>query len=306
VFASARVAFSVLAAGAIPWLPQRPVVATAQPPLAPACRAAELRAHQSLQGATGSLVGVIALRNAGSAPCSLVGPPKISFAGAAATTAHWRIKRLAHSPEPPDVLADPPGSLRALAPGKSAGVALYWSNWCGPAPDGFAIALGGGSALIVPTARAPRCDAPQYPSLLTVAPFMPATRHLPPSSRLPLEVAIVGPRPVAVKPGVHAFRIRRGELLHFRVAVTNTGKTSFRFAPSSCPVYIEQLDAGTARPYVLNCRPAGVIAPHQSVLFEMLIPIPATTRLGLNNVTWELAPKTFDAPFAPVDVWVVR
>ena len=292
------------AGGAIPWLPQHPVKATAHPPLAPDCRAGELRAHLFLQGATGSLIGGIALRNAGSAPCSLVGPPQVSFAGAAA--ARSQIKHLGRSPQPPDVLADPPGSLRALAPGKSAGVNLIWSNWCGPPPAGFAIGLGGGTTLVVPVAQAPRCDAPQSPSLLSVAPFTPATRHLPASSRLPLRVSIVGPRPVVVKPGVRAFRIHRGELLHFRVALTNTGKMSFRFAPSSCPVYIEQLDARNAGPYVLNCRPASLIAPHQTVLFEMQIPIPSTTRLGLNNVTWELAPKTFDAPFAPADVWVVR
>ena len=294
----------MLAAGAIPWLPQRPVVAAVRPSLAPACRASDLHAHLSLQGATGSLIGGIAFRNAGSAPCSLIGPPRISFAGAGGE--HWRLKRLARQPAPRDVLADPPGSLRALAPGKSAGIALYWLNWCGTAPAAFAIALGGRSTLKVPIAHTPRCDAPREPSVLTVAPFAPTTRHLPASSRLPLAVAIVGARPVRVKPGLRAFRVHRSELLRFRVAVTNTGKTPFRFAPSSCPVYIEQLDSGTARPYVLNCRPAGPIAPRHTVLFDMQFSIPARTRLGLNDVTWELAPKTFDAPFVPVDVWVVR
>ena len=269
-----------------------------------ACRAADLHAHLFLQGATGSLIGGITLRNAGSAPCSLVGRPRISIARAKAT--HWQIKRLARSATPPDVLADPPGSLRALAPGKSAGITLFWSNWCGPAPAGFAIALGGGSTLTVPTAHTPRCDAPQGSSVLSVAPFAPATRRLPASSRLHLAVAIVGSRPVAIKPGVRAFRVRRGELLHFRVAVKNTGKAGFRFAPSSCPLYIEQLNATSARPYVLNCRPAGAIAPRHAVLFDMQIPIPARTRLGLSNVTWELAPKTFDAPFVAADLWVVR
>lgn len=293
----------MLAAGAIPWLPQRPVVATVRPSLAPPCRASELHAHLSLQGATGSLIGGIAFRNAGSAPRSLVGPPRIAFDGAGAE--HWRLKRLARQPAPPDVLADPPGSLRALAPGKSAGVTIYWLNWCGPPPAAFAVALGSSSTLRVPIAHAPRCDASQEPSVLTIAPFAPTTRHLPASSRLPLAVTIVGSRPVRVKPGLRAFRIRRGEVLRFRVAVTNTGKTPFRFAPSSCPVYIEQLDSRIARPYVLNCRSAGRIAPRRTVLFDMQFPIPARTRLGLNDVTWELAPKTFDAPFVPVDVWVV-
>ena len=48
------------------------------------------------------------------------------------------------------------------------------------------------------------------------------------------------------------------------------------------------------------------IAPHETVLFEMRIPIPAGARLGNNSLTWELAPKTYEAPFAPAAVWVVR
>jgi len=295
-----RIAFLLLAA--IPWLPQRPVIAVAHPPLAPACRAGALHAHLNLQGATGNLIGGIDLLNAGAKPCSLVGAPRVSFAG---TTVHWRLKRIAVQ-QPVDVLADPPGSLRALAPGKSASIELFWSNWCGPAPKGFVIGLGHGTELLVPAVRTPRCDAPAYPSVLSVAPFTPTERHLPASSRLPLAVAAVVPKPVRVKPGVRAFRVRRGTLFRYEVAVTNTGTAPFRFAGSSCPVYIEQLNATAARPYVLNCRPAGAIAPHATVLFQMQIAIPASTRLGLSNVTWELAPRTYDAPFTPADVWVVR
>ncbi len=299
----------------IPWLDQRPVKAAAHPPLAQPCRANELHAHLFLQGATGSLVGGIDLTNAGVSPCSLLGWPQVSFTGAAAAATRWRVKRIASSPEPPEVIADPPGSLRALAPGKTASVSLFWSNWCGPGsqpaggsgtpPDGFKIGLADGSSLVVPVAHAPRCDAPQDPSLLSVAPFTPAARTLPPSSRLPLTLAIVGPRPVSVKPGLRAFRVRRGELLHFRVAVTNSGKTSFRFARSSCPVYIEQLFPADPQRYVLNCRPVGPIASHKTVLFEMRIPIPADARLGNNSLTWELAPKTYDAPFAPAAILVI-
>ena len=57
---------------------------------------------------------------------------------------------------------------------------------------------------------------------------------------------------------------------------------------------------------MLNCRPVTEIAPHRSVLFQMQISIPANTRLGNNSLTWELAPKTYDAPFAPAALWVVR
>ncbi len=315
-FALTAASASASASPVIPWLDQRPVKATAHPPLAPPCRAGDLDAHLFLQGATGSLVGGVDLRNAGGSPCALLGWPQVSFTGAAALTARWRVKNIARLPEPLEVLVDPPGSLRALGPGKSAGISLFWSNWCGPGskpaggpstpPAGFRIRLRGGSSLVVPVRQAPRCDAPQDPSLLQVAPFTPTARRLPPSSRLPLTVAIVGPRPVLVKPGLRAFRIRRGALLPFRVAVTNGGKTVFHFARSSCPVYIEELSPAAPHAYVLNCRPVGSISPHETVLFEMRTEIPAGARLGNNSLTWELAPKTDEAPFASAAVWVVR
>lgn len=304
------------AAPVIPWLDQHPVKASVHPPLAGPCRAEWLQAHLFLQGATGSLVGGVQLTNAGGSPCSLLGWPQLLFTGPTAAATQVQIKRLARSPQPLDVLADPPGSLRALAPGKSASVSLFWSNWCGPGnagggnlstpPDGLRIVFASRTSLIVPLAHAPRCDQPQAPSTLSVAPFTPTPRRLPASSRLPLRVTIVGPRPVHVKPGLRAFRVHRGQLLHYRVALTNTGSKPFRFARTSCPTYIEQIVPGSARPYVLNCRPIREIAPRRSVLFAMQIPIPATSRLGNNSLTWELAPKTFDAPFAPAALWVVQ
>jgi Protein of unknown function (DUF4232) len=290
----------------IPWLDQRPAKATAHPPLAPPCRSRDLRAHLFLQGATGTLVGGVDLRNAGASPCALLGRPQISFTGGAAANEPWRVKKIARSPEPLEVLADPLGSLRALAPGKSARITLYWSNWCGTPPDELRIRLADRSSLVVPLAQAPRCDLPQDPSLLAVAPFTPTARTLPSSSHVPLATAIIGPRPVLVKPGLHAFRVRRGALLSFRVALTNGSKTVFHFARSSCPAFIEELWPAVPQPYVLNCRRVGAIAPHDTVLFEMQIPIPAGARLGNTLLTWELAPKTHDPPSASAAVWVVR
>jgi hypothetical protein len=297
---------SAAPAPVIPWLDKHPVRASVHPPLAPSCRAQDLRAKLFLQGATGSLVGGVRLTNGGRSACSLLGRPQIVFTGAAASSTTWHVKKLARSPEPPDVLADPPGSLRALQPGKSAGVALFWSNWCGARPDGIDIVLANGTDLVIPVAQTPRCDAKQAPSILSVTPFAPTERRLPRSSRLPLRVAIVGARPVLVKPGLRAFRVHRGELLHYRVALTNTGRTRFRFGTSSCPVYLQQLLPSRAEPFVLNCHALGAIPPRQTAQFEMQIRIPASLRLGNNSLTWELAPRTFEAPFAPAAVWVVR
>jgi hypothetical protein len=274
-----------------------------------------LRAQLFLQGATGSLVGGVNLLNAGSAPCSLLGRPTVSFTGAAASVTPVRVKKLTRSPAPPDVLADPLGSLRALAPGKSVSVLLWWSNWCGPGstptgsssgtpPDELKLTLASGASVLVPLSQAPRCDAPQQPSVLSVGPFAPTERHLPASSRLPLRVAIVGVRPVQVKPGLRGFLVHRGELFGYVVAVTNTGKRAFRFAGSTCPLYIEQLDPGPQQVYVLNCRPAGTVAAGASVLFAMELRIPAGARFGNTGLSWELAPRTSLAPFASAAVWV--
>jgi len=41
----------------VPWLNERPAKGSASPPLAPACKAHDLRASLFLQGATGSLAG---------------------------------------------------------------------------------------------------------------------------------------------------------------------------------------------------------------------------------------------------------
>ena len=299
----------------VPWLPLRPAKARANPPPAPPCRASELRASLFLQGATGSLVGGVDFRNAGPSSCALVGHPTVAFVGAAAAQERWQVQLLAASPAPPDVLADPPGSLRALAPGKSASVALFWSNWCGPGaaptgspgtpPDALSFGLGSGTMVVVPLTRAPRCDAPQDPSTLSVGPFAPTERHLPESSRLPLRVAIVGDRPVRIKPGLRAFRVHRGAQLRYDVAMTNTSAKPFRFASTSCPSYIEQFASEPGQVYVLNCRPVHTIAAGQTVLFAMQLRLPADARLGNNSLTWELAPKTYDAPFAPAALWVV-
>lgn len=289
------------APGVVPWLDEQPVKASAHPPLAAACRATQLDAHLFLQGATGSLVGGVVLRNAGTQACSLVGRPSVSFAG---TTRRWRAESLARSPEPPDVLADPQGSLRALQPGKSASVWLVWSNWCGPPPAAIVLALASGTSVRIATAHAPRCDAAQYASTIEVAPFIPTPRHLAASSRLPLRVAIVGQRPVRIKPGLRAFRAGRGEVFRYVVAVTNAAATPFRFAATSCPLYIEQLAGGMPQAFVLNCRAVGPIAPRATVRFAMRIAIPRSARLGNESLTWELAPKTYAAPFAAAAIRV--
>ncbi len=311
------IAVSVLLVGAVPkaapprvvpWIDKRPVKAPAHVPLAARCQARDIRAHLFLQGATGSLVGGVSLVNAGVRPCSLVGWPTVTFAGPAASGEKWRVKRLAASPSPPEAISDPPGSLRALLPGKTAATAIFWSNWCGPGstpagspgafPTKLILGLPGGATIGIPLAHAPRCDQPDDPSTVSVGPFTPAPRFLPASSRLPLRAVVVGRRPVRVKPGLRAFRARRGQRLRYDVAVTNTGARPFRFASTSCPTYIEQVSDAPAQAYVLNCRPVDTIASHATVVFGMRVDVPARARAGENSLTWELAPRTYEPPFA--------
>jgi hypothetical protein len=304
------------AATVVPWVDQRPVRPSAQPPLAAPCRAGSVGVRLFLQGATGSLVGGLTVTNVGTSACSLLGWPRIAFTGGSSVSAGWRVKRMARQSVPLDVLADPPGSLRALAPGKAASVVLFWSNWCAAGnpgggnlsgtPTGLKVGFASGTSVLVPLTRAPRCDQPKDPSTLSVAPFAPAVRMLPPSSRLRLHVAIVGHRSVPVKSGLRAFRVHRGTVFAYEVAVTNTAATPFRFSHTTCPVYVQQLLPGAPQPYLLNCRPVGVIAAGERVAFAMRTRVLPTARLGVGSLTWQLAPRTYMAPFATAAVWVVR
>src|SRR5260221_3398726 len=122
----------VLAAGAavaapvVPWRDQRPARELSHPPLAPACRAGQLRARVFLQGETGSLAGEVTVTNVAVAAGSLLGRPRVAFTGPSAGSARWRGVPTARQRGPLDVLGDAPASLRALAPGKAAGGALGW------------------------------------------------------------------------------------------------------------------------------------------------------------------------------------
>ena len=66
--------------GAIPWLPTKPNIGSAHPPLAPACTARQLRATGFFQAAAGSLAGPIDVVNTSSHACALIGRPQLSLA----------------------------------------------------------------------------------------------------------------------------------------------------------------------------------------------------------------------------------
>jgi hypothetical protein len=297
----------------VPWTSTPPPRAPAHPSLAAPCLASQLRPHVFLQGATGSLAGGIELTNVSTGACSLVGTPRVSFAGA---TSKWR-------PGPPpkdaltprDALADPVGSLRALAPGKTADVGLWWSNWCGHGhvatgnpgrpPSALLLGLGHGTTLALRLIRAPRCDDPSAPSVLSVGAYTPVLPQLPRSSELPLRATIAGGRRLVVK-GVTraALRARPGATLAYTVVLTNRSGRPFRFA-GRCPSYVESVATAAPAAFVLNCSGVGEIAPHGSVRFAMRVHVPAADKSGLWLLTWSLAPHSWNAPTASMLV-VVR
>jgi Protein of unknown function (DUF4232) len=298
--------------GEVPWLRARPQLVPANPPLAPACKASQLGATLGLQGATQNLAGSVEIRNRSSSPCSLVGRPKLSFAGA---TSKWRETRGQSGFFPPDPLAPPRSSLRALAPGGWASVGLWWSGWCGrgsndggnsgapptalllTAPGGGTIrmaqnGIGGGSRPL----GAPPCNG-QGASTLSATRFTPVIPQGTVRSELPLRARMVSEAKIPFKGEQPGFVAQPGAWLSYTVVLTNRGHRPFTFG-RSCPVYTEQWGLAPAQAFVLNCRPVGSIGPGRSVRFAMRIQVPPHVRTPSEAFDWILAPHTWNAPQA--------
>lgn len=301
--------------GTIPWLPTRPNLGPANPTLAAPCKASQLRAALFLQGDVGTLTGGISVTNRSSRSCALVERPRLSFAGA---TAKWRVTR---SDLPAldlgDPLAPPPGSLRALAPGRSASVSLNWSNWCGrgsneadsspgQAPAAIVLVAPGGGRIPLHNGpggggeSAPPCDNGAWASTLSAGRFAPYIPQLGPSSELPLNVRIVPEARFAIHNGYGRVRVEglaahRGSWLSYTVVLTNRSRRPFEFA-RSCPAYTEGFGVVPQQAYILNCRGVGSIAPHASVRVAMRVRVPQNLNPVLPTLWWTLAPHTWKPP----------
>jgi hypothetical protein len=110
-----------------------------------------------------------------------------------------------------------------------------------------------------------------------------------PSTHLPLAV---GFRDVPL--AVHA-----GSVLRFAVTLRNTSREPFRFG--TCPAYVESLAETTSinELHVLNCRPAGAIAPGDTRVFAMEMRIPARAAGKQWALFFELGPHTYAPDEAP-------
>jgi Protein of unknown function (DUF4232) len=142
-----------------------------------ACRPAILRGTVFLQGATGSLLGGVKLRNTGGKACTLRGRPLVQLRDANGVLLNAR-----EHPVPP--LWQQLGQRKPrgwptvrLTPRGKAQFFVQLRNWCvEPAkPVFFHIYLpGAGERVIAPARITLRCDVPQKPVSLSIGPVEPS------------------------------------------------------------------------------------------------------------------------------------
>lgn len=272
------------------------------PPVAPACHAAQLAAHLELQGATGSTAGGILFRNIGSQPCSLLGTVRVRLLGGSDPAGVELTGATTPYRSSPGV---PAPLMRSIHHGEHAFVQIWWSNWCGePRPTRMEARLPSGDAIVLsPIPLVPWCNSPGAPSTLWVGRPGPWIAGATPSTRLPLTAAIVEHKAYGAKV-IPLVRGRQNQTAVYHVALTNTSGRPFRFG-ARCPKYVETpgFDPKTEEPiasdlHLLNCRPAGALAPGAHVVFEMRIRVPRRLHLGSQPLTWTLAPASYLPPFA--------
>jgi len=104
-------------------------------------------------------------------------------------------------------------------------------------------------------------------------------------------------------------RVKRGTAFHYRVALRNTSKRPFRFV--KCPLYTEIIGTplgGSIRDetFVLNCDPAGTIAPGKLAFFAMELSVPKDASLGQGFLAWTLIDgNRRRGILQPIAIWIV-
>jgi|GEM_PF-1518186 len=311
------------AQGTIPWLPAKPSIGPANPPLAPPCTAAQL--HGSLDAAGSSNdnsptqeFGTIELVNRSSTACALVGSPSFSAEG-------WRTTRYRWSQNgdldiPSDPLAPPVGSLRAFSPGAHVLALLRIPGCVQNLSDrkplrALALAAPGGGAITFDRATSTivSCNA-SAGTTVRVTPYVPYVPTEKRSSHLPLSARIfhtgsdrrfyygtVTPSGKEIGDPNVATAARPGGWFSYTVVLENRGSSVFRFG-ATCPSYTESVGGSKDVAYVLNCHPVGSIAPGKSVRFTMRARLPRTPRDNNVQLLWTLAPHTYNPPEANAGV----
>jgi hypothetical protein len=155
---------------------------------------------------------------------------------------------------------------------------FHWNSYCGPplSEERWEMTLAGGGRITNSAGeRVPPCRHLRSFITFLQAAFDPA-KHAPMS--------------VLLRPSIEApKRVRPGELLVYRVKLTNPLKQTISFGSEvECPNYHEALDGRRLldQPYQLNCGGAGSVAPGKSVSFEMRLLLPATMPVGTYTFRW--------------------
>ena len=282
----------------VPWIPKAPP-ALVRPALAPACKASDLRVGRApiftngIPG--GGFAGSVLVRNAGPA-CSLLGTPKLGFTGGEARVTQQPLSR---GIAPAADLLPPPFSMRAVPRGRTVWLAVAWRSWCGrTAPTRLTITLPSGGTLRLFPGGTPSCHGGRSTTTVQTDAFQPYIAPATPSTAIPLKATL----------DENHYTATRGSTLRYRVTLANQSGNNYRFG-SSCPVYVELAgtpttmltgSGGAKEVHYLNCRGV-VVRAYESVTFAMELRIPKTLRRAF-LLEWQLAPHSYQAPFAPAGV----
>jgi uncharacterized protein DUF4232 len=124
-----------------------------------------------LQGATGSMMGPIVVRNVSRSACRIGGRPQVELFDRSGRLLPTRQK-------PIEARSIGESTLRLLRPGRRAALYLFWSQWCGAWPRGVYVRklvahvqlTTGRRVRLGFSSGRPRCDV-RTGSTLGVAPF---------------------------------------------------------------------------------------------------------------------------------------
>jgi hypothetical protein len=288
----------------IPWISATPttmLLPTPSPTPIPAgtrpCRAADVQAVFGGIGAAtgGQLVASILFGNRSSTVCVLQGVPAVHLFDSGG----YEIPLTATTGQglPSEPVLVQPGTADVQAHIPRAGLAYAEVDWqthdgagfpCVPTPrEATAVAVsvpGGGSSprLAVSDVMARWSTiAPCYGRVWVSAfqPWPSPEASPAPSPFDSLTIRIDAPSSVTA-----------GSVLRYTVTLQNTGNQPVVF-PADCPVYLEWASDATRafakEPHILNCRPAGSIAPGQAVRFAMQIPVPSGTQPAPYDLRWQ-------------------
>jgi hypothetical protein len=261
---------------AVPWLDHDPV-SYPRPTLDPrtptkSCAAADLALSPlAPNGAGGTQVYTVEVRNTGQARCTLSGTPTLRYTDASGAT------RTATTVQLSQRLTDPNSVPATIDPGEAAQLEMDTSNSClhGQPPILYAdarLALADGGELKLGQTLDATCGPPAMGGWSR--PARPGTLANPGWDVLTVTLEL----PESA---------RIGQTLEYVVVLDNPSGVPVALSP--CPNYVQWIgDLKTGGMFQLNCA-VSVVPAHGAVRFEMRAPIPDdTTDAGPQKLTWRL------------------